>query len=116
MLYVNERQRQRKQDEKEFKNKLDDIEFQYEREKSLIIQSNEAEIIMLNQELDQYRKRERELNQREYQAKSQLKTNTSNAAELYTHIFNISKFFSKESAEVHRFLDNADIKTRKYIE
>lgn len=114
-LYIAERQRQRTWDEKEFKDRIKTIEDKYEREISLLQQSHEAEKTMLGIQLDQYKKREKELNDREYNAKVQLKKNTNTAAQLFNHIFNVAIYFQKESAEIQKYIDDAERNEIKLI-
>lgn len=114
-LYIAERQRQRKWDEKEFQDRIATIEEKYERQISIMQQSHDAEIAMIGIQLEQYKKREKELSEREYNAKIQLKKNTNTAAQLFNHIFNVANLFQKEAAEVQKFIDDAQMNTQYYI-
>jgi len=115
-LYIAERQRQRRWDEKEYLEKIANVEEKYEKEISLIQQSYEADKAMMIFELNKFKKREKELYDREYNVKIANKKNLNMAAQLSDHIFNIANYFQKEAGEVKKFIDLEETEKKYYLE
>jgi len=115
-LYIAERQRQRRWDEKEYQEKIATVEGKHERELSLLQQAHESEKAMFVFELNKFKKREKELYNREYNVKIANKKNLNMAAQLSDHIFNVANFFQKEAGEVKRFIDLEETEKKYYLE
>ena len=114
-LYIAERQRQKHIDEKELNRKMNCLDDIHEMEIARIRQSYEAELEIQGQELATYKRRDRELTEKEYTWKTQRKNNTSTAAYLYQHIFDIANGLQKSAAEIKGILDKAKDNAQKQI-
>jgi len=67
-------------------------------------------------ELNKFKKREKELYDREYNVKIANKKNLTMAAQLSDHIFNVANFFQKEAGEVKKFIDIEETEKKYYLE
>lgn len=101
-LLVQARVDQKANDDKQKEFEIKRLDNKYRREKDYLEQVKNSEIEMLNKELDDMKKREKEVDKKEYQAKVQVNSNITVAATLYNHAKNMTEYFGKEMAEINR--------------
>jgi len=85
MIYKSKR-RQKELDDKFWKEKLQDGLDHLKREQLLELQEKDAQISMLNEQVNEYKKRERDLDKKEYFIKKQSKENSHMATKLNSKI------------------------------
>lgn len=107
-LYLNERKKQKAHDEQEYHFKYRSLEEKYERQISLMEQEHEVETHLLKEEIREYKKREKEIERREYLIKINHKRNLSDASLISTKLCHVGDFFKKEGSEIQRILDESE--------
>lgn len=109
-LYLAERRKQKAHDEQEYHFKYKALEEKYERRISLMEQEQEVETHLLKEEIREYKKREKEIDRREYLIKVNHKRNLTDASIISTKLGAVGAFFTKESAEIGKILDDSENK------
>lgn len=85
-LLFNSKQKQKELDEKYWKEILQEKIDRINRDHQLELQEKDAYISMLNQHIDSYKQREKEVNQKEFLSKQQIKQNYSVALNIVSEM------------------------------
>lgn len=107
-LYLSERRKQKAHDEQEYHFKYKSLEEKYERQMSLIEQEHDVETHLLKEEIREYKRREKEIDKREYLIKVNHKRNLADASLISTKLSHVGDFFKKEGSEIQRILDDSE--------
>ncbi len=98
-LLLKSKQKQKALDNRYWKEILDENINRLNREHALELQEKDAQISMLNQHIDTYKQREKEVDQKEFNARKQVKQNYAVAINMSSVIQefgeNINKMFGK---------------------
>ena len=85
-LLLNSKQKQKELDEKYWKEILQEKIDRLNRDHQLELQEKDAQISMLNQHIDSYKQREKEVDQKEFSARQQIKQNYSVALNIVSEM------------------------------
>lgn len=85
-LLLNSKQKQKDLDEKYWKEILQEKIDRLNRDHQLELQEKDAHISMLNQHIDSYKQREKEVDQKEFSARQQIKQNYSVALNIVSEM------------------------------
>jgi hypothetical protein len=85
-LLLNSKQKQKDLDEKYWKEILQEKIDRLNRDHQLELQEKDAQISMLNQHIDSYKQREKEVDQKEFSARQQIKQNYSVALNIVSEM------------------------------
>lgn len=85
-LLLNSKQKQKELDEKYWKEILQEKIDRLNRDHQLELQEKDAQICMLNQHIDSYKQREKEVDQKEFSARQQIKQNYSVALNIVSEM------------------------------
>lgn len=85
-LLFNSKQKQKELDEKYWKEILQEKIDRLNRDHQLELQEKDAHISMLNQHIDSYKQREKEVDQKEFSARQQIKQNYSVALNIVSEM------------------------------
>jgi hypothetical protein len=114
-LYVTERIKQKKRDDTERNDIIRELKNDHDREIARLNQTHEAEVAMYLSTLKEWKRRERDLRNREYSVKNHEKENAQNTAMLYSHVKNVADILQKEAAEIMGPVDMCNDKTMQIM-
>ena len=95
-LLIKSMKRQRRTDEIEFASEKERIETEHQRSMNLMKSAYEAELYLKDEEIDNWKSREKELSNREYQCKTQIITNYNIAQQITRKTTAAGLTFEKE--------------------
>lgn len=107
-LLKQEREKQNEYNSRKNKRELSALADKHAMELSYQAQSYEAQISILESELEAVAKKKKHLEQLEFRLKKQVKRNLSVATIAYSHVFNIAEFLNKEAAEIHKLIERTE--------
>lgn len=107
-LLLEAKQKQKAMDDKYWHEIIAETEMRMKQQHSLELQEKDSCIAMLNAHIDNYRAKEKEINQREFSVRKQIKENYMVAQGLSARVGDLSESIGKIYGELLGLQDSAD--------
>lgn len=112
-LLIEAKQKQKAMDDKYWHEIMSEAEMRMKQQHSLELQEKDSCIAMLNAHIENYRTKEKEINQREFLVRKQIKENYMVAQGLSARVGDLSESIGKIYGELLGLQDSADKHKRK---